>query len=97
MTAVQTPDELRQLQMLAAQLQAGDWHAAHDGVQRIPGLLAAWLHGIVHLQEGDLEDAENWYERAGKRFRQRESLAQELAQFHAALAQAMADGAAAGA
>lgn len=95
MTAVQTPDELHQLQMLAAQLQAGDWHAAHDGVQRIPGLLAAWLHGIVHLQEGDLEDAENWYERAGKRFRQRGSYAQELAQLQAALSQAMAEGPAA--
>ena len=92
MTAMQTRDELRQLQVLAAQLQAGDWHAAHDGVQRIPGLLASWLHGIVHLQEGDLEDAENWYERAGKRFRQRESLEQELAQLQAAIVQAIAEG-----
>ena len=90
MTAMQTRDELRQLQVLAAQLQAGDWHAAHDGVQRHPGLLAAWLHGMVHWQEGDLEDAENWYERAGKRFRQRGSWDQELAQLEAAMANAIA-------
>lgn len=85
-----TLKELRQLQTLLALLQAGDWHAAHDGVQRHPGLLAAWLHGMVHWQEGDLEDAENWYERAGKRFRQRGSWDQELAQLEAAMANAIA-------
>mgnify|MGYP003608069408 CR=1 FL=1 len=85
-----TLEELRQLQTLLALLQAGDWHAAHDGVQRHPGLLAAWLHGMVHWQEGDLEDAENWYERAGKRFRQRDSWVQELAQLQAAMANAIA-------
>jgi hypothetical protein len=91
MTAMYSADELRQLQVLAARLEAGDWHAAHDGVQRYSGLMAAWLHGIVHLQEGDLEDAENWYERAGKRFRQRESLARELEKLQAAIAQAIAE------
>lgn len=90
-----TLEELRQLQMLLALLQAGDWHAAHDGVQRHQGLLAAWLHGMVHWQESDLEDAENWYERAGKRFRQRDSWDQELAQLQAAMADAIAQSSAA--
>ncbi|MEO8297465.1 MAG: hypothetical protein ABI574_06605 [Burkholderiales bacterium] len=47
--------------------------------------LAAWLHGIVHIQEGDLEDAEYWYGKAYRPFRSRGSLAEELARFEAAL------------
>ncbi|WP_395027593.1 hypothetical protein [Comamonas odontotermitis] len=77
--------EPQQLLDLLTQLQAGNWQAAHDGVQRHEGLLAAWLHGLVHLQEGDLEDAENWYDRAGRRFRQRGSFDEELALLRAAL------------
>ena len=65
---------------------AGHWNQAHDLVQHHDGALAAWLHGLLHLQEGDLEDAENWYDRAGRHFRSRGSLAQEMASFQAALA-----------
>jgi hypothetical protein len=67
-------------------LRAGRWNEAHDLVQKDDSMLAAWLHGILHLQEGDLEDAENWYERAGRRFRSRGSLAEELVLFEAELA-----------
>ena len=49
-------------------------------------MLGAWLHGILHLQEGDLEDAENWYDRAARHFRSRGTLAEEIAAFEAALA-----------
>ena len=82
---METAIERQQLQALLAQLQAGNCQAAHDGVQRHQGLLAAWLHGLVHLQEGDLEDAENWYDHAGRRFRQRGSFDEELALLLAAL------------
>ena len=78
-------DDHAPLHAILQLLQAGQWNAAHDAVQHHEGLLAAWLHGLLHLQEGDLEDAENWYERAGQRFRQRGTLAQELARFEAAL------------
>jgi len=70
--------------MVLAQL--GQWHAAHDRVQHQDGLLAAWMHGILHLQEGDLEDAENWYDRAGRKFRQRGTVEEELALLATALA-----------
>ena len=73
------------LQQVLQHLHAGRWNAAHDLVQHDGSMLAAWLHGILHLQEGDLEDAENWYERAGRRFRQRGTLDQELTEFEAAL------------
>jgi hypothetical protein len=68
-------------------LRAGHWNAAHDLVQKDDSMLGAWLHGILHLQEGDLEDAESWYDRANRHFRSRGRLEDELALFETALAQ----------
>ena len=53
-----------------------------DGSER-----AAWLHGILHIQEGDLEDAEYWYGKANRHFSSRGSLAEELERFEAYLLQ----------
>ncbi|HYX66969.1 MAG TPA: hypothetical protein VE935_22330 [Burkholderiales bacterium] len=50
-------------------LQRGDWPAAHEIVQkdeRSP--LACWLHGIVHLMEGDAANARYWYGLARRAF-----------------------------
>ncbi len=69
-------------------LLAGRWNAAHDQVQKDDSMLGAWLHGILHLQEGDLEDAENWYNRAARHFRSRGSLQEEIVLFEQALAAA---------
>jgi len=69
-------------------LHAGRWHAAHNQVQKDDSKLGAWLHGILHLQEGDLEDAENWYNRAARHFRSRGRLQEEIALFEQALAAA---------
>jgi hypothetical protein len=38
-------------------LAAGDGQAAHTIVQGDPSSLAAWMHGIVHLLEGDTSNA----------------------------------------
>lgn len=73
------------LREVADLMSAGRWNEAHDLVQRDDSTLAAWLHGLLHLQEGDLEDAENWYERAGRHFRSRGSLEEEVARFRSAL------------
>lgn len=78
-------DTTTQLRDVLALMRTGQWNAAHDRVQHCEGLHAAWLHGLLHWQEGDLEDAENWYERAGRRFRQRGTLDEELALLEAAL------------
>lgn len=67
-------------------LHAGRWEPAHDLIQKDGSMLAAWLHGILHLQEGDLEDAENWYNRANRHFRSRGTLAEEIAAYEATLA-----------
>ncbi len=59
-------------------MQNQRWEEAHRLVQRDTSALAAWLHGILHIQEGDLEDAEYWYGQAGRNFRMRGTLEQEL-------------------
>jgi len=73
------------LRQAFAQLRAGQWTQAHDLVQHVDSPQAAWLHGILHIQEGDLEDAENWYDRAGRHFRSRGTLAEELDRWEASL------------
>lgn len=73
------------LREVIAHLRAGRWTEAHDLVQQDDSTAATWLHGIVHVQEGDLEDAEYWYDRACQDFRQRGGLAEAIATFEAGL------------
>jgi hypothetical protein len=49
-------------------LDAGDWQQAHEIVQNQSSSLAAWLHGVVHTLEGDLDNARYWYRRAKRTF-----------------------------
>ena len=49
-------------------LAAGSWQDAHTIVQQDKSELAAWLHGIVHILEGDLDNARGWYKRANRDF-----------------------------
>jgi hypothetical protein len=49
-------------------LAAGEWQKAHEIVQKDKSTLAAWLHGIVHILEGDLDNARGWYKRAERAF-----------------------------
>ena len=49
-------------------LAAGDWQHAHEIVQKETSTLAAWLHGIVHILEGDADNARGWYRRAERPF-----------------------------
>jgi hypothetical protein len=45
-------------------LETGEWKAAHHLVQKDASSLGCWAHGIVHLIEGDLDNAKYWYRRA---------------------------------
>ena len=49
-------------------LEGGDWQSAHTIAQEHESEYAAWLHGIVHVLEGDLDNARYWYGRAGRTF-----------------------------
>ena len=66
------------LQHAVELLAAGDWESAHKIVQEDSSPLAAWLHGIVHTLEGDLDNARYWYGQAGRPFRGRESVRDEI-------------------
>jgi hypothetical protein len=58
-----------QLQKAVGHLQAGDWQAAHEIVQRDEeSALSCWAHGIVHIMEGDLPNARYWYGQAKRAF-----------------------------
>jgi hypothetical protein len=60
-------------------LAAGAWQQAHEIVQKEKGPLAAWLHGIVHTLEGDVDNAKYWYRRAGRAFPDRDAVQAEIA------------------
>ena len=58
-------------------LEKGEWQAAHEIVQSDESQAACWAHGVVHVMEGDLENARYWYRRAGRAFS--EDTAREIA------------------
>jgi len=60
-------------------LGAGAWQQAHELVQEEESALAAWLHGIVHTLEGDLDNARYWYRKAERAFPGRDAVEQEIA------------------
>ena len=62
-----------------ALLAAGAWQQAHEIVQKEPSTLGAWLHGIVHTLEGDLENARHWYRKADRAFPGVDAVQQEIA------------------
>ncbi len=73
------------LRLALAHMRAGRWDEAHHLAQEDPSELGAWLHAILHIQEGDLENAEYWYGKANRHCRSRTSLEEEMESFEAAL------------
>ena len=60
-------------------LARGAWQQAHPIVQENKSAEAAWLHGIVHTLEGDLENARHWYRKANRDFPGPASVQAEIA------------------
>ena len=44
-----------------------DWVKSHAIIQDVEGTTAAWIHAYLHRKEGDLWNADYWYERAGRK------------------------------
>ena len=89
MTEPLTTDDLA---TALAHLERGDWPSAHVIVQRDEHHpLSCWAHGIVHLLEGDLDNAGYWYRRAGRQLRtgagdvSADTIAAELSSLRSAL------------
>ncbi len=69
-----------EIEQAIVHLGRGDWQSAHAIVQRDEeSPLACWLHGIVHLMEGDEANARYWYRAARRRFPDEPSADEELA------------------
>jgi ATP/maltotriose-dependent transcriptional regulator MalT len=66
-------------------LAASDWKAAHEIVQKDTSAQAAWLHGIVHTLEGNLDNARYWYRHAEREFPGADAVQQEIAAARAAV------------
>jgi hypothetical protein len=78
------PMAAESLRRAADLLAAGDWQAAHVIVQDDPSALAAWMHGIVHLLEGDVSNARYWYGQARRPFPQSVDIRAEVEAVRAA-------------
>ena len=66
-------------------MEAGEWQAAHEIVQRDEeSPLACWAHGIVHIMEGDLPNARYWYAQAKRAFPLDPTAAEEIRALKAA-------------
>lgn len=44
-----------------------EWEKAHVMIQDIDDKNAAWIHAYLHRKEGDISNADYWYNRAGKK------------------------------
>jgi hypothetical protein len=47
-------------------ISKSNWQRAHDLIDNAPGPDAAWLHAHLHRIEGDLPNANYWYQRSGR-------------------------------
>lgn len=45
---------------------AANWDRSHRIVQDMDGEVAAWIHAVLHKIEGDIENSQYWYRRAGR-------------------------------
>jgi hypothetical protein len=61
-----------------AALEKQDWNRAHEIVQDMTDAKAAWLHGILHMIEGDESNARYWYAQAGRAFPGKDKGSQEI-------------------
>ena len=77
-----------QMHKALAHLEAGEWQAAHEIVQKDEDSpLACWAHGIVHIMEGDLPNARYWYGQAKRPFPAKPEAKAEITALAAALAE----------
>lgn len=62
----QPPGELSPILLALWYDGKGNWDKAHSIVDGMPGINGAWIHAYLHRKEGDLWNANYWYNRAGK-------------------------------
>jgi hypothetical protein len=43
------------------------WDEAHQLIQDLPDKNASWIHAYLHRKEGDIWNADYWYNKAGRK------------------------------
>ena len=78
LTQKETPsDDLDGIHLALWYAMKDNWDMAHNIAQDINSETASWIHAYLHRVEGDLSNANYWYNRAGKKY-STESLESEL-------------------
>lgn len=67
-----------------ALLRRRDWQGAHAIVQNDDTALGYWAHGVVHLMEGDRDNARYWYRKAKRPLPQDDAVPSEISALAAA-------------
>ncbi len=44
----------------------GNWNQAHAQVDHLTDRASAWVHAYLHRKEGDIWNADYWYNKAGR-------------------------------
>ncbi len=67
-TFIDQPLEIARTRALRALWHAAhnSWDAAHEEAQAGSDADCAWVHALLHREEGDAANAMYWYRRAGK-------------------------------
>ena len=60
------PDVLNGVHLSLWYAVKDNWDMAHNLVQDINTETAAWIHAYLHRVEGDIANAQYWYDRARK-------------------------------
>lgn len=64
----QPPEGLRPELRALWLCKAGSWEQAHEVAQGIETPMGSWIHGLLHLIEGDVGNSRYWYQRAERPF-----------------------------
>ena len=55
---------LKELQEAIDMANRGEWEEAHTAIQDLKGFLVEWFHANLHREEGNLDNANYWYDKA---------------------------------
>ncbi len=62
---LEAPDNELSIQLKSLWYDAkGNWHKAHGQVDSQTDMASAWVHAYLHRKEGDIWNADYWYNRA---------------------------------
>lgn len=65
---VLTPPDFSNALLLALWHEGrGDWDASHNIAQDVHSKEGSWVHAYLHRKEGDIWNADYWYNRAGRK------------------------------